>query len=158
MDRRTFLSWVGVGWLASSLPVAIAACSSNTTEPPATASNPTGGQTPGASSSRADGFQVVGTVADLNQKGRILDKEFAGGSVLVVRNPEASNQLLAVNPRCPHEGCTVDWKAQPKQFVCPCHGSKFAPDGKVVTGPARVALKTYQARIEGDSVLVKAGN
>lgn len=150
MDRRAFLGWVGVGWIASSLPIAIAACSSNS------AANSTGGETPVASSPRTDGFVVVGTVADLNQKGQVLNKRSPVGSVLVIRNPAAANQLLAVNPSCTHLGCTVDWKSQPREFVCPCHGSKFATDGKVVTGPADKPLKTYSAKIDGNSVLVKS--
>ncbi|HBE30500.1 MAG TPA: cytochrome B6, partial [Cyanobacteria bacterium UBA11368] len=111
MDRRTFLGWVGVGWVASSLPVALAACSSSNTATDTTV----------ASSPRSDRFVVVGTVADLTQKGQILNKQSAVGPVLVVRNPAASNQLVAVNPTCPHLRCTVDWKSQPREFVCPCH-------------------------------------
>lgn len=156
MDRRAFLGWVGVGWLASSLPVAIAACSSNNTNTQAKTNNSPTGETPITSSPRSDGFVVVGTVADLTQKGQVLNKRSAVGPVLVVRNPAATNQLVAVNPSCTHLGCTVDWKSQPRQFVCPCHGSKFGTNGRVVTGPAEKPLKTYQAKIEGNSVLVKS--
>jgi cytochrome b6-f complex iron-sulfur subunit len=152
MDRRTFLGWVGVGSLASSLPVAIAACFSTATQPQAQNTDSTKEQIPIA---RADGFGVVGTVAQLNQKGQILNKEFAPGPVLVIRNPTTTNQLVAVNPTCTHQGCTVDWKAQSRQLACPCHGSKFALDGKVLNGPANRPLKTYQVKIEGDAVLVK---
>jgi cytochrome b6-f complex iron-sulfur subunit len=155
MDRRTFLGWVGVGWVASSLPVALAACSSGNSDTQAQTNN-TATDTLVASSPRSDRFVVVGTVADLTQKGQILNKQSAVGPVLVVRNPAASNQLVAVNPTCPHLRCTVDWKSQPREFVCPCHGSKFATNGTVVTGPADKPLKTYQAKIEGNSVLVRS--
>lgn len=155
MDRRTFLGWVGVGWLASSLPVAIAACSSNKNIESQAATNNTATDTV-ASSPRSDRFVVVGTVADLTQKGQILNKRSAVGPVLVVRNSAASNQLVAVNPTCSHLGCTVDWKSQPSEFICTCHGSKFATNGTVVTGPADKPLKTYQAKIEGNSVLVRS--
>jgi cytochrome b6-f complex iron-sulfur subunit len=145
MNRREFLMWVGVGGLASSLPVAIAACSPQTKKSES-AVNPT----------RPDGFESIGTVAELNQKGQILKKESAGGPVLVVSNPANSQTVSAVNPTCTHKGCTVEWKAAQKSFVCPCHGAKFGPDGKVLKGPAEKPLPTYQAKIEGDSILVKA--
>ncbi len=151
MDRRTFLAWVGVGWVASSLPVALAACSSNSTKSDnstnkATAANPT---------PSAEGFQPVGTVAELDRKGQILNKQLASGPVLVIRNPDNANNLAAVNPTCTHKGCTVAWKTNKKLFVCPCHDSEFAVDGKVVEGPAKKPLPTYEAKIEGDSILVK---
>lgn len=137
--------WVGVGGLASSLPVAIAACSPPTKKSES-AANPT----------RPDGFESIGTVAELNQKGQILKKESAGGPVLVVSNPANSKTLSAVNPTCTHKGCIVEWRATQKSFVCPCHGAKYGPDGKVLKGPAEKPLPTYQAKIEGDSILVKA--
>jgi cytochrome b6-f complex iron-sulfur subunit len=42
-----------------------------------------------------------------------------------------------------------------KVFLCPCHKAKFAPDGKVVQGPAKKPLPTYEAKLEGHSILVK---
>lgn len=155
MDRRTFLAWVGAGWVASSLPIAIAACSSDSAKSDnsnnkATAANPTANPT-----ARADGFQPVGTVADLDRKGQILNKRLASGPVLVIRNPDDTNSLAAVNPTCTHKGCTVAWKTNKKLFVCPCHDAEFAVDGKVVEGPAKKPLPIYQAKIEGDAVLVK---
>lgn len=140
MNRREFLRWVGVGGIASSLPIAIAACS-DTKE--AVSSPPAGEFTP------------IGTVAELDQKGQILNKDFSGSPVLIVRDPNNSKTISAVNPTCTHKGCSVVWKAEEKNFVCPCHGAKFAIDGKIVKEPASKPLATYQAKIEGDSILVK---
>jgi cytochrome b6-f complex iron-sulfur subunit len=167
MNRRTFLNWVGVGWLASSLPVAIAACSSQTTEksapdvaasPPATA-NPkqpeaVSPQTPAKKPTPAGKFQPVGTTKELDKTGQLLKKDSPVGPVLVVgksTNPE----LIAVNPTCTHAGCLVEWLADGKKFVCPCHGSEFAVDGKVLLGMTSTPLKIYTAKIEGSSVLVQ---
>lgn len=147
MDRRSFLSWVGLGWLASSLPVAIAACSNQTASTPPTV---TAIGTPSP-----DGFQAVSTVADLDKAGQLIVKDFPGGAVLVVKDA-ATGGVAAVNPTCTHKGCVVAWKADKKAFVCPCHDAEFAADGKVLEGPATAALKTFTAKIEGDSVLVKA--
>jgi cytochrome b6-f complex iron-sulfur subunit len=145
MNRREFLMWVGVGGVASSLPIAIAACSPQDTksESPATPK-------------RLDGFQSIGTVTELNQKGQILKKEFASGALLVVSDPANPKTFSAVNPTCTHKGCTLEWKANQKTFVCPCHAATFSPDGKVLKGPAEKPLPTYEVKIEGDSVLVKA--
>lgn len=136
--------WVGIGGVASYLPVALAACSPKSTESQST-----------NSSANADGFQPVGTVAELDQKGQILNKKFSAGTVLVIRDPANPSNVLAVNPTCTHAGCTVGWEKDKNDFLCPCHDSKFAPDGKVLKGPAKKPLPTYTAKIEGNSILVK---
>lgn len=154
MNRRAFLNWVGVGWVASSFPVAIAACSSNTMESESAGDAPT--ETASSSSSRDDGFQSAGTISQLESNaGQILDKEFTSGPVLIVRNPADSNTLVAVNPTCTHQNCTVGWQAEQKAFVCPCHGSTYGIDGKVSNGPATKPLSTYEVKVEGDLVLAK---
>lgn len=148
MDRRSFLAWVGVGWVASCLPVAIVACSStpNAAEAPEKATK----------TDRA-GELKLGSLSELNQAGQLLNETSPLGPVLVIRDPAHANALMAVNPTCTHKGCTVAWKPQQAAFVCPCHKAKFSADGKVLAGPARKPLKTYQATIEGDAVFVKKG-
>jgi cytochrome b6-f complex iron-sulfur subunit len=139
MKRRDFINWVGLGWLASSLPVALAACSE---------------QTPSAASSASKDWQTIGTAQELDKTGQLLAKNSPVGPVLVVGTSKTEN-LIAVNPTCTHAGCTVAWQAKAKQFSCPCHGSLFAVDGKVQKGPATKPLTTYTTKIEGNSVLVK---
>jgi cytochrome b6-f complex iron-sulfur subunit len=149
MDRRTFLLRVGVGALASSLPVAIAAC---TSEAPGTTTQKTA-KPKGAT---ASGFTTVGTLQDLDKNGFIQNKKFAAGPLLVVRNPANKTKLVAVNATCTHKGCVVDWNAKDQAFLCPCHGSKFKPDGSVVNGPASQPLATFKVKTVGNSVLVSS--
>jgi cytochrome b6-f complex iron-sulfur subunit len=150
MDRRTFLSWVGVGALASSLPVALAACTPEKTD--TTAVKPSDSTKP----ARTDGFTMVGTVKDLDQAGFIQDKNFAAGPLLVIHDPTNKSKLVAMNSTCTHKGCAVDWKGDTKEFSCSCHGSQFKADGSVAKGPASKPLATFTVKTEGDSVLVKS--
>ncbi len=39
-------------------------------------------------------------------------------------------------PRCPHMGCALKWNPQEHSWDCPCHGSRFAEDGRLLDNPA----------------------
>jgi len=58
-----------------------------------------------------------------------------GRSVAVFRDAEG---VFAISRVCTHLGCLV--KSEADGFHCPCHGSRFAPNGAVVKGPAPKAL------------------
>jgi nitrite reductase/ring-hydroxylating ferredoxin subunit len=50
------------------------------------------------------------------------------------------DKLAAFDEQCTHKGCKFAWQAQKSYFECPCHGSRFDRDGKVVNGPASAPL------------------
>ena len=52
-----------------------------------------------------------------------------------------SGAVHAVSPRCTHLGCQVNFNRAERSWDCPCHGSRFAPDGRVLQGPAVHALE-----------------
>ncbi|MBE9076576.1 ubiquinol-cytochrome c reductase iron-sulfur subunit [Romeria aff. gracilis LEGE 07310] len=158
MQRREFINWVGAGFMATSLPIAIAACtpkespSETTSETEAPAESES--STPKVDDSiREDGFAALGTVAELDANGSLAQKGFIAGPVVVIRDPANPEGIVALNSMCTHQGCGVEW--QEGLFACPCHGSKFNPDGTVAEGPAAEPLGSYEAQIDGDLVLIK---
>lgn len=49
--------------------------------------------------------------------------------------------LYIVNTTCTHMGCELAWNPAERTWDCPCHGSRFSYDGKIVEGPAVEELK-----------------
>jgi glycine/D-amino acid oxidase-like deaminating enzyme/nitrite reductase/ring-hydroxylating ferredoxin subunit len=49
---------------------------------------------------------------------------------------DSAGVVHARSARCTHLGCIVRWNAAERSWDCPCHGSRFAPTGEVLQGPA----------------------
>ncbi|MGN0520433.1 MAG: FAD-dependent oxidoreductase [Candidatus Fimenecus sp.] len=49
--------------------------------------------------------------------------------------------LTPTKKRCPHMGCALKWNPTEHTWDCPCHGSRFAEDGKLIENPATDDLK-----------------
>lgn len=73
-------------------------------------------------------------------EGRIIGA--GAGQQAVHRDDEGV--LHAVAARCTHLGCIVRWNAGEATWDCPCHGSRFEPDGTVLAGPATQPLETRE--------------
>ena len=80
----------------------------------------------------------AGDLADVPPgEGRVLMIE--GQKAGVFRDREG--RVHAVNPTCTHMGCVAAWNSAEETWDCPCHGSRFDADGKVIHGPAVKDLK-----------------
>lgn len=56
---------------------------------------------------------------------------------LFVNAVETTGNLLRLSKkRCPHLGCALKWNPQEHSWDCPCHGSRFTADGKLIDNPA----------------------
>lgn len=51
------------------------------------------------------------------------------------------NLLTPTTKRCPHLGCALKWNPYEHTWDCPCHGSRFTKDGKLIDNPATGNLK-----------------
>ena len=47
-----------------------------------------------------------------------------------------ANLLTPTTKRCPHLGCALKWNSQEHSWDCPCHGSRFEKEGKLIDNPA----------------------
>lgn len=81
-------------------------------------------------------YVTRGEVADPSEvlpgTGRIMRKGMAKVAVYCDQDG-VRHQCSAV---CTHLGCVVHWNEVESSWDCPCHGSRFDPFGRVITGPA----------------------
>ena len=54
----------------------------------------------------------------------------------IAAHRDEDGNVVAVSTRCTHLGCQVSWNSAERSWDCPCHGSRFAPTGEVLQGPA----------------------
>lgn len=54
---------------------------------------------------------------------------------------DENGELHILDTTCTHLGCELNWNSAEKTWDCPCHGSRFTYDGKVIDGPALNNLK-----------------
>ncbi len=65
------------------------------------------------------------------------------------------DEITVFSPICPHLGCYFQWEQKLGLFECPCHGSVFNLDGKVLGGPAPRPLDTLPTRIDNGNLYIK---
>lgn len=70
-------------------------------------------------------------------EGKLL--QYENGKFAVYKDEQGKISVLS--PICPHMGCTVHFNHLEKTWDCPCHGSRFNTDGKLIEGPAFKGLK-----------------
>jgi len=71
--------------------------------------------------------------------------------IFVVRETQGFFALSAV---CTHLGCLTAWKPDLGIIACPCHGSKFKPDGTKIAGPAPRPLPWLRMWLSDDGDLM----
>jgi cytochrome b6-f complex iron-sulfur subunit len=60
----------------------------------------------------------------------------------------------AVNAVCPHLGCQPEFDESRRLFICPCHGSRFDPEGRLLAGPAPRGLSLAALHLDAQEALI----
>jgi menaquinol-cytochrome c reductase iron-sulfur subunit len=106
---------------------------------------------------RAASWVEVGPTDQL-QPGEPVEMEYAGvvkdgwrtitakKAIWAVKQP--AGDIVVFSPICPHLGCGFRWEGTDSQFKCPCHGSVYDVNGKVLAGPAPRSLDVLPSKVE----------
>jgi menaquinol-cytochrome c reductase iron-sulfur subunit len=79
------------------------------------------------------------------------EKTVTSHGVFVIKKSDTN--FLVLSNKCTHLGCSVNWKADRQEFICPCHDAQFALDGTVRGGPPPRPLDAFS----GDKLKVQDG-
>lgn len=82
-------------------------------------------------------YEKVSSLMELAPGDAIL-AEWEGKKVALYKDEQG--KVHALDPVCPHAACLVEWNNAEKSWDCPCHGSRFGPNGALLTGPAHKGL------------------
>ena len=72
---------------------------------------------------------------------------------LIVEGADAIGSY-GINAICTHLGCVVPWNKAENKFKCPCHGSQYNNEGKVIRGPAPLSLALAHADINDSDTII----
>lgn len=133
VTRRSFLSWVFIGWTAFTAAMGAGLTAVGrlffpnvTFEPP---------------QEFKAGFPEEYAINRVDER---FKKKYG---VWLARNEKG---MYALSTVCTHLGCTPNWLEQEAKFKCPCHGSGFYWTGINFEGPAPRPLERYRIGMSGD--------
>ncbi len=135
MERKEFLSQVGLGAASLLFLNCLSGCSKSSDAP--------------AAPTNVDftlDLRAASNTALATNGGFIYTN-----NVIVART--VSGGYIAVSQACTHEGTNVQYQTSDR-FYCPNHGAVFSTTGAVITGPATKSLTRYNTTLSGTSLRV----
>jgi cytochrome b6-f complex iron-sulfur subunit len=85
---------------------------------------------------------------------RALVAGLAGEPTYLTVQEDGTLHPWGIVDNCTHLGCTFPWNSVDQQFQCPCHGSRYSPEGVVLRGPANRPLKLAQVTVKEGAILL----
>lgn len=106
----------------------------------------------GASGTAPAGYVQVGKLSTTTT----APVGFTSGTTKGYVYSKSASEVFVYSNICTHMGCEVPaYKADAKEFMCPCHGSTFTNTGEVISGPARTRLPLFDNKVVGDVIYAK---
>jgi len=137
MDRKEFLSVLGLGVAAVACEMCLGGCN-----------NPNAGMNITAPTNVDFTLDLTNPAwSSLKSVGAYVYNV----GVIVART---SSGYVAVSQACTHQGSTVVFDPGSNSFFCPAHGSRFSLSGGVLNGPAGSPLGAYKTSLTGSSLRV----
>jgi len=152
LDRRTFLTQLGVGVLGAGSALVLGTVAAGTMIGPTLAKAPK--QWVAVSAVEDLKLGGVTTVLVKYESKSGLYTQQASVPVLVSRT---GNEIICFKSACPHLGCVVKWDAISGRFRCSCHGGNFDRDGTVLAGPPPRPLDRYAFKVDSGQLFVEVG-
>jgi len=85
---------------------------------------------------------------------RTLTQGLKGDATYIIVKDDGSIADFGLNAVCTHLGCVVPWNKAENKFKCPCHGSQYNDEGKVIRGPAPLSLALAHAAINDSDTVI----
>ncbi|MFT4600052.1 MAG: cytochrome b6-f complex iron-sulfur subunit [Arenicella sp.] len=95
-------------------------------------------------------FIIEGNKKDKLRKYVLINMGDNETPICVYRIPD--NKYVSSLMSCTHQGCELNMAAG--FYTCPCHGSEFSAEGKVLTGPADRDLKTFKTELKNEEIII----
>lgn len=95
-------------------------------------------------------FPVLG---DLTNAWNRYPSEPVGAVFL--RRLKGETQVQAFNATCPHAGCSVEYQIAQRCFQCPCHDSRFTPEGTRIDPESCPSPRDLDSLVVDEEKLVK---
>lgn len=147
-EKRVIMNLLLVG--AAALPVtALAVPYIGFFVPPKTAG---GGDALAAKDALGDDVKASAWLEKHQPGDRSLTQGLKSDATYLIVTDDGKIERYGLNAVCTHLGCVVPWNGTENKFKCPCHGSQYNKEGKVIRGPAPLSLALAHTDIKDDGV------
>jgi cytochrome b6-f complex iron-sulfur subunit len=93
------------------------------------------------------------TPEEVTRLGRERSLILQHGPTRLLLFEDDGQRVRALEARCTHEGCTVQYVPADSVVWCACHNGRFDLDGRVLSGPPPRPLRRWVAQREGDGAV-----